>query len=171
MANVLIVIAPEGFQEKEYGDSKRALEKNGHTVITSSTKEESHSKSGSVEKTDIFLKDARAEDFSAVVFIGGPGSSIYFDDEIAQNLAKSFAKANKITAAICAAPSILANAGLLENRTATCFPSQAENLQAHKANYTGKPLEQDKNFITANGPEAAYDFGKAISVALLNSEF
>ncbi len=166
-----MVIAPEGFQDKEYADTKRALEEDGHTVITASKKAESHGKYGSVEKSDILLPAANAQDFSAVVFIGGPGSQIYFEDEIAQNLAKNFFNSGKITAAICAAPSILANAGLLQNHTATCFPSQAENLQVKDANYTGNPLEQDKNLITANGPEAAYDFGKAISKALLNSEF
>lgn len=171
MAKILIVIAPEGFQDKEYADTKRGIEEDGHTTMTASTKEESHGKYGSVEKSDTLLSAAKEQDYSAVVFIGGPGSYVYFDDKIAQNLAKSFAKANKVTAAICAAPSILANAGLLQNRTATCFPSQAENLQSKGAQYTGNPLEQDKNFITANGPETAYEFGKKVSEALLNSEF
>lgn len=171
MAKVLMIIAPEGFQEKEYGDCKRALEESGNTVITASTKEKAHSKFGATVKIDILLKDAEEKDYSAIVFIGGPGSHVYFNDEIAQNLAKNFSNKGKITAAICAAPTILANAELLQNKVATSFPSQAENLQSKGAKYTGNAVEQDQNIITGSGPEAAYDFGKKISQALLNSEF
>jgi protease I len=71
-----------------------------------------------------------------------------------------------ILAAICAAPSILANAGLLKGKTATSFPDEGENLKAKGANFTGQGLEIDGRIITADGPAHAKQFGEAIVKAL-----
>ena len=72
----------------------------------------------------------------------------------------------KVLAAICIAPSILANAGVLEGVEATSFPSEKGNLIAKGANYTGADLTVDGNTITANGPGAARKFGNAVVDAL-----
>lgn len=166
MAKVLIIIAPEGYQDKEYKDTRTALEQAGHQTITASTQEEAHGKLGETIKTDILLGQVNSENYDAISFIGGPGCSIYFENQTALNLAKSFYKAGKTTAAICAAPSILANAGILEQKNATCFPSEAENLKNKGATYTGNPTEQDGKIITGNGPDAATEFGQKIASTL-----
>lgn len=163
MAKVLSVISPEGYQDIEYNNSKDALMAKGHEVITACSKEEAHGKYGGVEKSDVLLKDVDVSDYDAILFVGGPGSHQYFDDPIAHNLAKSFLDAGKLTTAICAAPSILANAGLLEGVTCTCFPSQADNLKAHGADYTGGHVEKDGLIITADGPDSAKAFGEKIA--------
>jgi len=163
MAKVLLVIAEEGYQDIEYNDTKKALEDRDHQTTTSSTKEEAHGKLGGTAKTNILLKDIKHGDYDAIAFIGGPGCNQYFNDKTAHQLAKDFYKANKPTCAICAAPSILANAGLLERKTTTCFEGESQNLQEKGAIYTGNPVEQDGLIITGNGPGAAKDFGKAIA--------
>jgi len=166
MAKVLVVIAEEGFQDKEYEDTKHMLEKNGHQAITASTKEKAHGKLGRMQEIDIMLNQANEPDFDAIAFIGGPGCSQYYTDEIALNLAKSFYNAGKITSAICAAPTILANAGLLNGKTCTCHDSQADTITKKGANYTGQPVETDGILITANGPSSAMQFGETISKSL-----
>ena len=98
--------------------------------------------------------------------VGGSGASVFFDDPTAHKIAKDFLDAGKLTTAICAAPSILANAGLLQNIRSTCFPSQADNLKEKGANYTGTPVEQDGLIITADGPNSATAFGEKIAEAL-----
>lgn len=166
MAKILSIIAPKGYQDIEYNDSRKALESAGHTVITASTAEEAHGKYGGTQKVDVLLKDVSPHDYDAILFVGGPGSHNYFDDPRAHELAKTFFNLGKLTTAICAAPSILANAGLLEGVTATCFPAQANNLKSKGANYTGNPVEQDGLIITADGPNSATAFGEKIAETL-----
>jgi protease I len=166
MAKILSVIAPEGYQDIEYNDSKKVLGSYSHTVVTASTVDEAHGKYGGTQKSDVLLSDVNVEDYDAILFVGGPGSHDYFDDPVAHNIAKAFLDAGKLTTAICAAPSILANAGLLDGITCTCFPSQADNLKEKGANYTGNPVEQDGLIITADGPDSATAFGKQIAEVL-----
>ncbi len=166
MAKILSVIAPEGYQDIEYNDSKSALEATGHTVITASSADEAHGKYGGAVRADVLLDKARADDYDAILFVGGPGSHQYFDDPTAHSLAKAFLNAGKLTTAICAAPSILANAGLLKGVKATCFQSQADNLKKNGAEFTGNPVEKDSLIITGDGPASATLFGEEIAKAL-----
>jgi len=166
MTKILSIIAPEGYQDIEYNNSKIALEANGHIVVTASTKKEAHGKYGGIKDVDILLKDVKPNDYDAILFIGGPGSHMYFDDPLAHKLAKKFLKSKKLVTAICAAPSILANAGLLNGVKTTCFGGQIDNLKAHGAIFTGKTVEKDGLIITADGPSSATEFGKKISEAL-----
>ncbi|PIZ74743.1 DJ-1 family protein [Candidatus Peregrinibacteria bacterium CG_4_10_14_0_2_um_filter_43_11] len=162
MATILSVIAPENFQYQEYGDSKKVLEKAGHTVVTACSEPMARSTSGHEEFADVLLDEVNVDDYDAILFVGGGGCYDYFNDSTALELAREFYEAEKLTTAICAAPSILANAGLLEGKKATCFSSQADNLKAHKAEYTGASVEVDGLLITADGPASAKAFGEMI---------
>lgn len=166
MTKILSIIAPQGFQEIEYGDPKKVLEDHGHVVTTASTVKNPTGHLGHSIPADLLLDEVNVDEYDAVYFVGGGGSVYYFDHPQALKIAKEFYEKGKLTCAICAAPSILANAGLLNGKTATCFWDQAENLKAKGANYTGNPVEQDGKIITANGPAAAKEFGETISKAL-----
>lgn len=65
--------------------------------------------------------------------------------------------------AICLAPVTLANAGLLEGKRATVYPSAKSFLKWKGATYTGNPVEVDGNIVTANGPEVAEEFAQAVA--------
>ena len=166
MSKVLSVIAPIDFQDKEYGDSKAALEKAGHEVITASTINVASGKFGSEVEVDVLLSDVNADDYDAIMFIGGPGSEEYFDDPTALNLAQDFYNAGKLTTAICAAPAILANSGILDEKNSTCWNGVSDILTDNGANYTGKSVETDGLIITADGPMSATAFGGSIANAL-----
>ncbi|MBN2087740.1 DJ-1/PfpI family protein [Candidatus Peregrinibacteria bacterium] len=163
MSKVLSVIASEDFQDKEYEDSKDAIEAAGHEVITTSTMNIATGKFGLEVEVDILLSDVDVDDFDAILFVGGPGSEEYFDDPTALNLAQDFYNAGKLTTAICAAPAILANAGVLDEKNATCWDGVSDILIDNGANYTGKSVEIDGLVITADGPMSASKFGMAIS--------
>lgn len=66
----------------------------------------------------------------------------------------------KPLAAICAAPMVYGNLGLLKGRRATCYPGFETYLEG--AEYTARPVEQDGHFITGKGPGAAMAFAFAI---------
>lgn len=163
----LFVIAPSDFRDEELFHTKEVLFREGiESEIASRQPGEIKGVLGGIAKATIALDSANAADYSAIVFVGGSGASVYFDDSTAQNLAREALSSGKIVAAICIAPSILANAGLLKGKRATCFRSQEENLRQKGAEFTGKPVERDGSIITASGPEAAYKFGKEIAKAL-----
>ena len=163
---VLMVIAPVDFRDEEYFEPRKVLEDIGNKItVANSTGQPSKSKFGKIVKVDKSLYDIDSKDFDAIVFVGGSGSSVYFDNQQALKLAKEFNKSEKVVAAICIAPSILANAGVLNGKKATAFPSERENINA-VGTYTGNPVEIDGKIITANGPFAAKEFGKRISDAL-----
>ncbi len=163
MKKVVFVVAPEVFRDEEYIEPKTILEKAGTEVTTASTVAgEIYGKIKIKAWSQMLVKDIKVEDFDAVFFVGGNGASVYFDDKIAHNVAKSFYDNGKIVSAICIAPVILAKAGLLNGKKATVFPSGADILKQNGADYTGKSVEVDGNIITGNGPEAAKLFGETL---------
>lgn len=165
--HALIVIAPQKFRDEEYAVPRDILLARGARVTTASTAAGSCvGKLGMKAVADIALSDANAADYDAIIFVGGAGASVFFDDPVAHALARNLDAAGKIVSAICIAPTTLARAGLLRNVNATAFVSQAEDLKAHGAFYTGAPVEIAARIITANGPEAAEGFGNAVADAL-----
>jgi protease I len=167
MTQVLMVIAPEVFRDEEYARPREVLESRGATVVTASRSAGvCQGKLGMTAEATVSLADADAADYDAVVFVGGGGAQVYFDDPVAHALAQEADRLGRVVAAICIAPSVLARARLLHGVRATAFPSQKEDLAEHGAIWTDGPVEVDGRIITANGPDAAYDFGLAISEAL-----
>ena len=165
---VLFIIAPENFRDEELLHTKEELERSGAETTVASTKTaEARGMLGAMVKPDIKLDQVKVDDYDAVVFVGGSGSSAYFKDSRALSIASEAFKGGKKTCAICIAPVILANAGVLKGKRATVFPGEyVQSIVRSGAAYTGKPVEVDGNVITANGPAAARDFGRAIAKAL-----
>ncbi|MHB1016943.1 MAG: DJ-1/PfpI family protein [Coriobacteriia bacterium] len=164
MTHVLMVIAPEVFRDEEYAVPKDVLESRGARVSTASLRAGvCHGKLGMTAEATLSVADADAADYDAVAFIGGGGAEVFFDDPAAHALAHAAAERGLVLAAICIAPSILAHAGLLEGVRATAFPSQRGDLMAHGAIWSDGPVEVDGQVVTANGPDAAADFGLAIA--------
>lgn len=113
-------------------------------------------------KPDTLISNVKESDYDGIVFVGGGGSKEYFDSPIAHKLAQNFCSKGKLTSAICIAPAILANAGLLNKKRATSFPSSAETLKAKGAVFTGSGVESDGRIVTGSGPEAAKKFGEKL---------
>jgi protease I len=109
----------------------------------------------------------RVSDYDCIVFIGGVGATVYFDDPLAHSIASEAAAAGKVVAAICVSPVTLARAGVLQGRRATVFPDYAAELENAGAMYTGEDVTVDGRIITANGPGAAEKFMWKIAEALV----
>jgi protease I len=165
---VLMVVAREMFRDEEYDIPRRILERGGAEVtVASSIFGEAEGKYGLTAPVDLLIGDAEMADYDAIIFVGGAGAQEYFDHPAAWGLANESIEQGKVTAAICIAPHILAAAGILNGKAATCFASEAEALESYGAEYTGAPVEIDGLIITANGPEAAEEFGQAVLDALI----
>jgi protease I len=164
---VVLIIAHENFRDEELAEPMEVLEGAGvEVVIASSSLEPAKGMLGAVVAPDILIEDISVSDYDAVAFIGGGGSSEYFESPVAHSIAREAQASGKPVAAICIAPSTLANAGLLEGKNATSYPSEEGNLKSKGASFTGAGVEVDGKIVTADGPQSASEFGRAILRAL-----
>ncbi|MBN2566772.1 DJ-1/PfpI family protein [Candidatus Woesearchaeota archaeon] len=161
----LMIIAPEDFRDEEYDEPRRMLEEAGIGVVTASLTSAAVSKAGRRQRVDITL-DECGSNYDAIVFVGGPGATLYFRHSKAHMLAQEMEHEGKVLAAICIAPSVLANAGVLKGKRVTSWPSQKVNLREHGAEWVDEPVVVDGKVVTANGPDASRAFGSAIAKLL-----
>jgi protease I len=116
-----------------------------------------------VAEAEISLSDALRQSWDAALFIGGGGAQVLFDDLDAQQLARSTSSIGGVVGAICIAPSVLARAGHLRGKRATAFASQRDDLVLHGALWDDGPVVVDGRTVTANGPDAAEQFGAEVA--------
>ena len=160
---ILMVIAPKEFQGQEYSESKKVFIEHGFKVVTASERAgECIEKYGARVWAEVPIHSLSAHDFDAIVLIGGPGATEYFHEVDLLHLIQDAEKAGKILAAICIAPVILANAGVLKGKRVTAFSTVRENLIQAGASFTGDEVEIDGNIVTADGPEASERFAEEI---------
>jgi 4-methyl-5(b-hydroxyethyl)-thiazole monophosphate biosynthesis len=112
---------------------------------------------------DIALDAAVAGDYDMVVLPGGmPGAEHLKNDPRVISLLRRFAADGRYTAAICAAPSVLAHAGLLEERTATSFPGFLNASSAPGIRLRDEAVVVDGKVVTSRGAGTAMEFGLAL---------
>ena len=99
-----------------------------------------------------------------------PGVDHLKADATVRKVCCEFAAAGKIVAAICAAPTALAEFGLLSAKRATVYPGMDAPLSAAGAEYTGLPLSIDGNIVTGEALGAAIPFALALASRLAGPE-
>lgn len=110
---------------------------------------------------DTTLDTVLHEDFDMIVLPGGqPGTDNLKADARVLELVKRMAEQGKYVAAICAAPTVLAEAGLLADRQATCYPGYLKD--APFVHLKTAAIVEDGNVITSRGPGTAMDFALAL---------
>jgi protease I len=167
MAKVLMIIAPERFRDEELFVTKEELEKAGHeTVIASLQRGLCPGSRGGFASAALALDEVKIENYDAVVFVGGGGSRLYFANEQAIHIARETNKMGKVIAAICLAPVILANAGVLAGKKATVAGTEARTIESKGATYTGPGVTVDGLVVTGNAPKSSKLFGEKINELL-----
>ena len=167
MSNVIMIIAPEKFRDEELFETKEILEERGHTITIASTKKGTcKGMLGRTADAEIILNDVHWHNFDAVIFVGGSGTELLYNNKEAIRIAQEMHTKGKLVAAICLAPVILANAGLLKGVNATVYETAIKMIQNKGALYTGTGVTVDENIVTANGPQSAKAFGQQIAVLL-----
>lgn len=166
-----MIIPPERFRDEELYITKEELENEGHLIVIASTKTGiiQGSRGGSI-KSELNIDDVKTEDYMAVVFVGGGGSKLLFNNQTAIRIAKKMNDENKVISAICLAPVILANAGILMNKKATVAGTEVKAIESKGAFYTGPGVTVDGNIVTGNAPKASRLFGKKINELLRSSK-
>jgi len=168
MKKVAIIIAFKDFRDEEYFIPRHALEGAGAEIkVVSDELGMASGVDGGEIEVEIKLSDLNVSDFDAVVFVGGPGALEHLDNEDSYRIVKDVIAQDKVLAAICISSTILAKAGVLQDKKATVWTSPLDKnpkkvLERGGAEYQDKDVVVDDKIITANGPRAAKEFGEAI---------
>lgn len=159
MAAVLVPLA-QGCEELEAVTIIDLLRRAGITVVTAGLDGAPVKASRGVTLVpDTDLDTALAQDYDMVVLPGGqPGADHLDADPRVRALLRQMAESGRFTAAICAAPKVLANAGLLSGKAATSFPGILDGMDLADVSYREDPVVQDGKLITSRGPGTAMDF-------------
>ncbi|MBR4783217.1 MAG: DJ-1/PfpI family protein [Bacteroidaceae bacterium] len=165
-----IVFLAEGFEEIEALTIVDVLRRGGVEVTTMSITDDPYV----VGAHDVeILADAVDEydwsDADLVVLPGGmPGALNLRNSAVVCDAVCSFAESGKFVAAICAAPFVLGELGVLKGRKATCYPGFEDKLTG--AEVTAARVEADGNIITGNGPSSALPFALAVLSAVTDEQ-
>ena len=171
MAGVLVPLA-QGCEELEAVTIIDLLRRAGIEVTTASLDDEVITASRGVRLVaDKRLDDVVNEDFDMIVLPGGlPGADHLDKDERIHGLLKRMSESGKYTAAICAAPRVLANAGLLEGMKATSYPGFIDKMSLPQTRVLEDPVVTDGKVITSRGPGTAMDFALELIEQLAGKE-
>ena len=169
MPKRVLCLLVDGFEEIETLTPVDLLRRAGAEVVLASLAPERHV-TGRCQVTlhaDALLADVIHESFDLLLIPGGPGVAALRTDGRAAQLAADFAKAGKPTAAICAAPTVLADAGLLTGKRFTAHFSVYNELPTAIAT---ERVVEDGLLITSRGAGTALDFGFALVRRLFGEE-
>jgi 4-methyl-5(b-hydroxyethyl)-thiazole monophosphate biosynthesis len=166
MAKALVILA-EGFEEIEAVTPVDVLRRGGVEVTVAGLAPGIHvtGRSGITLHADTPIAAVESAEFDAVVLAGGPGVARLRADPRVVALARRHHAAGRWVAAICAAPLVLHDAGLLAGRQYTAHPSTAAELTAIRA---GERVVEDGRIITSRGAGTALDFGLHLVARLVS---
>lgn len=171
MVSAVIFLAP-GFEEIETATVVDVLRRCGVEVVIAGL--EPHAIKGAHDMefvSDTSIDEINLNDFNAVICPGGaPGYTNLRRDSRVLTIVKKAFNFNKLVAAICAAPAVLSDAGILRNKNCTIYPGMEIELEKGG----GKPMKdlvvEDGNIITSQGPATALLFALKIAERLVNKE-
>ncbi|GIM28137.1 4-methyl-5(B-hydroxyethyl)-thiazole monophosphate biosynthesis protein [Clostridium polyendosporum] len=151
MKRILVMLA-EGFEEIEALTVVDVLRRANVECVTCSLKEKEIQGAHNILVTaDKSLEDNDLNTYDGIVLPGGMPGSVNLRDNIkVVELVKDYYAAGKLVAAICAAPIVLAKAGIADGKILTSYPSFKDQLD--NCIYIEQPVVVDQNIITSRGP-------------------
>jgi protein deglycase len=171
MARVLVPLA-QGCEELEAVTIIDLLRRAEIEVVTAGLDERPVTASrGVVLIPDSIIDEIIDDEFDMIVLPGGlPGADHLDKDSRIQALLKRQAQRGGYTAAICAAPKVLANAGLLNGKQATGYPGVLDKMGLSDVNLLTQAVVCDDKVITSRGPGTAMDFALELIEKLAGAE-
>lgn len=168
----ILILATDGFEQSELEVPQQQLADLGATVHVASPtpgaiKGWDKKDWGRAVSVDVALADAQVDDYDALVLPGGQMNPDALRLEAsAITLIKAFAQAGKPVAAVCHAPWLLIDAGLVRGRKVTSWPSLRNDLANAGGTVVDESAVEDRGVITSRKPEDLDDFVAKIAAAL-----
>jgi 4-methyl-5(b-hydroxyethyl)-thiazole monophosphate biosynthesis len=168
MVKALVLMA-QGFEEIELSSIVDILRRGNISVTIAGLSSGLITGSRGINIQPDVLLDSIDELFDIIILPGGsPGYINLGNDKRVLDLVNRYYSEGKIVAAICAAPSVLAKAGILEKKKATIFDGMEDLLK--NAKYVNQTVVEDQNIITSQGPGTSIEFALTILLRLTNEK-
>jgi 4-methyl-5(b-hydroxyethyl)-thiazole monophosphate biosynthesis len=168
MVKALVLMA-QGFEEIELSSIVDILRRGNIPVTIAGLSSGLITGSRGINIQPDVLLDSIDELFDIIILPGGsPGYINLGNDKRVLDLVNRYYSEGKIVAAICAAPSVLAKAGILEKKKATIFDGMEDLLK--NAKYVNQTVVEDQNIITSQGPGTSIEFALTILLRLTNEK-
>ncbi len=161
----------EGFEEVEALTQVDLLRRAGIDVLMVSITDDEFVKGthGVAVKCDMAFDKNKLKDADAIILPGGmPGTSNLAACVELKELIAEFNNAGKLIAAICAAPSVFGEMGILKGKKACSYPGFEKYLSGAEIEYNS--VSHDGNIITSRGVGTAIDFASEIITYLLDKK-
>lgn len=161
-------LVTDGFEESELTEPMGALKDAGAQVDIIAPKKAKiqsfrHLKKGKTVKPDRLLKEARAEEYDALLL---PGGALNADAlrtlPQAQAFVRAFQEAGKPMAVICHAPWELVSAGLVRGRTLTSYHTIQDDIRNAGGNWVDQEVVEDGNWVSSRQPDDLPAFNRAM---------
>jgi protease I len=155
----IAVVATDGVEQVELVEPRKAVEEAGATTQLLSLQEGeilgfNHLDHGDRFKVDGLVKDAKADDYDAVLIPGGVANGDFLRaDEDVVRFVSAFAQARKPIAAICHAPWVLVEAGIAKGRTLTSWPSLKTDIRNAGGTWVDEEVVVDQGLVTSRKPD------------------
>ena len=169
MTKSICILLAEGFEESEAIVPADLLKRLGVNVTFASITNDKEviGTHGFKILSDTTINNISPNDFDVLMLPGGlPGTTNLRDSAEVISLVQQAHKKNKIISAICAAPIVLKDAGVANDKRITGYPACEQFSLKHKFSFTGNDVEIDDKIITAKAMGKAHLFAFAIAKAL-----
>jgi protease I len=155
----IAILAADGVEQVELTGPREALEKAGATTELVSLEDGeilafNHLDHGDRFTVDRTVSDAKADDYDGLLIPGGVANGDFLRaDEDAVRFPKDLATAHKPIASICHGPWVLVEAGIVEGRTITSFPSLATDVRNAGGTWVDEEVHVDQGLVTSRKPD------------------
>ena len=153
------ILAADGFEEVELTKPRKALDDAGATTSVVSIKSGkiqgmNHADKGATVAVDLTLAEAKPQEFDALLIPGGlMNPDTLRSTEEALEFVRHFFREGKPVAAICHAPWVLIDAGVVRGRTITSWPAIKTDVRNAGANWVDQEVVVDNGLVTSRQPD------------------
>jgi protease I len=157
--NVAILVAPEGVEQVELTEPRKAVEDEGAQITMVSTEAGEIQAFNHLDKGDTFtadkaVKEVSADEFDALLLPGGVANPDFLrTDDDAVGFVRDFAKSGKPIGVICHGPWTLVEADVLKGRTITSWPSLQTDVRNAGGNWVDEEVHVDNGWVSSRKPD------------------
>ncbi len=167
MSKIAVVLADD-FEDVEFSTPKAVLLEAGHQVeVIGVEPGVVIGKHGTEVSVDLAAADADPNDYAALLIPGGFSPDHLRTNDAIVEFVASIARSQRPIAAVCHAPSLLIEAGVVEGRTMTSWPSIRTDLANAGANVVDQEVVVDGQFITSRKPDDLVAFSSTLGNMLM----
>ena len=166
LVRILMVIAEDLFRDEEFAEPYKLFTGKGHRVtVVSTSLKVATGELGMKVMPEATIDSVNPDDYDAISIAGGDGTPIYlWPNKALHRAAQRIYDRGGVVGAICFAPVVLARAGMMANRQCTVWvtPESVQEIVSAGGRLQKEHVVVDGRIVTADGPEAAIDYGRAV---------